>query len=43
MNAVWPVLDAIAAWAYEWLSNDRPASPDQSPGHVLIAPSWGAG
>ena len=35
-RALWPVLDAIAAWAHEWLGDERPARPGRSTGRALV-------
>jgi DNA-binding HxlR family transcriptional regulator len=38
-RALWPVLDAIVAWAHEWLGDDRPACHDQGSGYASTTPA----
>ena len=40
-QALWPALDALAAWAHEWLAADQPAHPDRSSDQTPTAPVRG--
>jgi DNA-binding HxlR family transcriptional regulator len=41
-RALWPVLDAIAAWAHDWLGDRPPARPGRSSNRAPATPGLGA-